>query len=952
LLVLFQSSKNTILKFAYKFYAQGLYFLVLCILLSCSSQKDGKKLHLMKNVTAHYNIYFNARERLRESQLKIRSAYDDDYNQLLELFPIPDEQSSSNESENLNQVIQKSNTIALEKYESNWLDDAYLLLADAEYLKGDFYNAVEYYSYVGITFPKEKKNKLLAYLGEIKSDIALEKYNSADSLMQMAVNLRYKYSKDEVAALQAKLALEKRDIKSAIKNLSKAIDFSKDKYQKIRWRYILAQLQELDNQTDDAYVNYSKIVKSNAAFEMSFNANLSRIRISESKEGKQFDKIATLTRLLKEDKNREFKEQIYYQIAIAYHEQKDFNKSIEFYQRSAHTVPGTVKQKGLSFLKLAQLNFEDLKNYTQAQLYYDSTLQYLPKTYPDYKNIAIKANNLQYLADRLIIIEENKKSLKLASLTNKEIDTKFEKIFNAQKERLINNQQQSLVNPQALTSISSFSSSNKNSGNFYFDNSAALSQGFDEFKRKWGNRKLADNWRTSANAANNENKAASTNLISNNGINADLKTLEEKKDSLKAEFISKIPYSPAAKDIGYANIANALNEIAVFYKDVLKDNSKAIETFQNLVENYPNYIDAANINYQLYRLFQPIDIQKANEYKDQLIKKYPNSIYAKTLNDPKFGKEQELFKAQINDNYKFLYQMYQERKYNGVLDSMNILRKHYSSFGDMSSQYAYLEALAIGNTQKVPAFLVSLDGIIKTYPDDNQITPRVKQEIDFIAKNRTAFDQRPTALISYDANAPSIDGNVTLIIPKVEEPKLVIKEEPKKEVTADFKKEEIKAEPIKPAIITPKVEEPKKEIIAEIKKGEVKSEPKKPSGISFSEDLSQKHVIIFDFTDPKQNISPAFSSLSQYFYKNYDPTTVKLLIRGVGTTDKFIIISNNFYSKKEAVIVLDALNEQLSKIMEGQSNDYFKFVVSESNLQLLTTREAVDQYLKFSSEKK
>nr|MBC7612688.1 tetratricopeptide repeat protein [Pseudopedobacter sp.] len=906
----------------------------------------------MKNVTAHYNVYFNARELLRESQLKIRSSYDDDYNQLLELSPIPDEQSSSNESGNLNQVIQKSNTIALEKYESNWLDDAYLLIADAEYLKGDFYNAVEYYSYVGITFPKEKENKLLAYLGEVKSYIALKNYTKADSLMQMAINLKYKYSKDEVASLQAKLDLEKKDIKSAILNLSKAIDFSKDKYQKIRWRYILAQLQELNNQTDDAYTNYSKIIKSNAAFEMSFNANLSRIRISESEEGKQFDKIATLTKLLKEDKNREFKEQIYYQIAIAYQEKNDFDKAITFYKQSAHTIPGTVKQKGLSFLKLAQLNFEDLKNYTQAQLYYDSTLQYLPKTYPDYKNIAIKSNNLQYLADRLILIDENKKSLQLATLTNEEIDAKFEEIFNIKKEQLISNQQKSLVNSTELTSISSFSSSNKTGGNFYFDNSAALSQGFDEFKRRWGNRKLADNWRTSANVGNNDNRASSTNLISNNGVNADLKTFEEKRDSLKAEFIGKIPYSPAAKDIGYANIANALYEIAIFYKDVLKDNNKSIESFQNVVENYPNYVDAANINYQLYRLYQPIDVQKANEYKYQLIKKYPNSIYAKTLNDPNFGKEQELFKAQITENYKFLYQMYQQRKYNGVLDSINALRKHYSSFGDMSAQYAYLEALAIGNTQKVPSFLVSLDGIIKTYPDDDQITPRVKQQIDFIARNRAAFDLRPTALISDDENAPMIDENITLIIPKVEEPKSVIKEEPKKEIIAEVKKEEVKIEPIKPANTTPKVEESKKEIIADVKKREVKPESVRPTEIIFSEDLSQKHVIVFDFTDAKQNISQVFSRLSQYFYKNYDPSTVKLLIRGVGITDKFIIISNNFYSKKEAAIILDALNEQLPKIMDGQSNDYFKFVISESNLQLLNTREAVDQYLKFSSEKK
>src|SRR5690606_34884707 len=155
----------------------------------------------------------------------------------------------------------------------------------------------------------------------------------------------------------------------AIEHLEKAISFTKNRYEKIRWSFILAQLQELNNNEEAAYRNYSRVVKSNASFEMSFNANLAQIRLRETAGGVKFNKIATLTKLLKEDKNKEFKDQIYYQIAKTYEQQGDLNVAIEFYQTSAHEASGSVKQRGLSYLRLAEINFDSLKNYVQAQLY-------------------------------------------------------------------------------------------------------------------------------------------------------------------------------------------------------------------------------------------------------------------------------------------------------------------------------------------------------------------------------------------------------------------------------------------------------------------------------------------------------------------------------------------------------------------------------------------------------
>lgn len=914
----------------------------------------------MKNVTAHYNIYFNARELLKESELAIQQSLENDFNQTLEIFPIPSEQSSQNETGNLNEVIKKSNTIALEKYESNWLDDAYLLLADAEYAKGDFYNAVEFYSYVSITFPKEKKNKLAAYLGQSKSDFAVGNYKEADSVLQLASKLNYKYYQDKLQASLAQLALKRNDVAAAVSHLEKAVNTTKSSYLKIRWRYILAQLQELNNEQDKAYANYEKIVKSNASFEMSFNANLSRIRIVESAEGKQFNKISTLNKLLKEDKNKEFKDQIYYQIANAYADKGDLDKATEYYKIAAHTVPGTVKQKGLSYLKLAELNFDSLKNYTQAQLYYDSTLQYLPKNYPDYKNIAVKANNLQYLAERLTIIESQKQLLQFANLSDDEINAKVEEIIQQQQKEISAasaSKAQSLL-PAQQGSISDFSTSNQSGSNFYFYNSAALSQGLNEFKKRWGQRKLTDNWRYSNGALgadaskNNPVLAGASSPLAANAI-----ITPEIRDSIKADFLKTLPFSPSSKITANAKIATALYEIANFYKDVLKDDFEAAEAYEAIVLNYPNDNNAASIYYQLYRLLEAKDAERAEKYKQQLLLKFPNSVFAKTISDPNYGKEEEFLEQKIKSEYANIYASYSQKKYEDVIQQINALKTSFGSFRKLEPQFAYLEALAVGHTQKLPSFLASLNSIVINYPNNSDVTPTVKQQLEFIDKNKFVFEQRPTALVSYDVNGNIASGKTFLLIPKLEEPKAEVKKE---EVMLADKKSEAKAElpeikkvepvkkeetivqqPVSPPIVPQPTPIPPAEVI-----------PDKLKGIVFSENDRQKHLIIIDIIDPTVNIAKPFSRVSQYFYSKFDQSNINILIRVVDKTDKFIIVNGEFYSKAEADKVSTDLDEKLPELMEGLQNQYRKFVVSESNLKLLLNKDAVDQYIKSISVKK
>ena len=459
---------------------------------------------------------------------------------------------------------------------------------------------------------------------------------------------------------------------------------------------------------------------------------------------------------------------------------------------------------------------------------------------------------MQYLSDRLLIIEKQKELLKFSSLSNEDLDSSLNKKFAAIVKA---NQKDSLsVSAPALQSISDFSNANKTAGSFYFYNSAAVSQGSSQFKAKWGNRKLTDNWRTSnISALTASNKDA--NGLSPDNQNQVFNSQTQNIDSLKANFIKTIPYSPFAKKESNQKISNALYEIAIFYKDILHEDLEAIEAFEAIVLSYPYQENAANIYYQLYRMSASIDPKLSDDYKRQLLEKYPGSIYAKTLLDPNYGKEQEIAKTQIKELYQKLYNQYLDKKYNDVLNQITDLRAKTGSFGTMDAQFSYLEALALGNTQKAPVFLASLNQIVAKYPNDITVTPLVQQQINFINANKAAFDRRPTALISYDrkqeylVSAPPIIAEAKPIVqeaPKVAE---VVKPEAKKETVIDKlvepTKEVVKA---KPEVV--KTSEPKQEVAVakpEPKKEDpAKVEPKKeePAKIEPKPQVKEPEVVV------------------------------------------------------------------------------------------------------------
>src|SRR5690606_30325493 len=81
-------------------------------------------------------------------------------------------------------------------------------------------------------------------------------------------------------------------------------------------------------------------------------------------------------------------------------------------------------------------------------------------------------------------------------------------------------------------------------------------------------------------------------------------------------------------------IHDALIRVGNIYRDDLRDNKAAAETYEALLERYPDTKEAALIYYNLYRLYTDVNEQRAAYYREKLLTAFPQSVYSHIIRDP------------------------------------------------------------------------------------------------------------------------------------------------------------------------------------------------------------------------------------------------------------------------------------------------------------------------------
>ncbi len=152
-----------------KFFTGILLLVFFTGIFSCkSTKKRGETSKLGKayqNMTSYYNGYFNANEIYVAGIEKLQQMHEDDYNNILSLYPERDVASTKSVAEDFDKVVEKLGRVITLRRASDWVDDSYLLMGKAQYAKQDFEKAQQVFEFFvdemnpAFRKSKAKKNK-------------------------------------------------------------------------------------------------------------------------------------------------------------------------------------------------------------------------------------------------------------------------------------------------------------------------------------------------------------------------------------------------------------------------------------------------------------------------------------------------------------------------------------------------------------------------------------------------------------------------------------------------------------------------------------------------------------------------------------------------------------------------------------------------------------------------
>ena len=171
--------------------------------------------------------------------------YADDFSEILSVYQDTIARTAAGHKD-LDAVTTRANSIISLKEQSHYLGDAYFLLGQANYLGGDYFNATEFFDYVVRSFPQNKELGRTALAWKARSLMKLNQPKKAAIVLDTARQVfdAKKESAEDITGADLQFNIDQGNYEQAEKLAVQAVDLAKDKKRRIRWTFILAQLQE------------------------------------------------------------------------------------------------------------------------------------------------------------------------------------------------------------------------------------------------------------------------------------------------------------------------------------------------------------------------------------------------------------------------------------------------------------------------------------------------------------------------------------------------------------------------------------------------------------------------------------------------------------------------------------------------------------------------------------
>ncbi|MEX1241244.1 MAG: tetratricopeptide repeat protein, partial [Cyclobacteriaceae bacterium] len=704
--------------------------LLVFILVSCSSERNTWTSKAYHNTTAHFNGYYYALEEISKVEDIILTSHADDHNRILTLYPSFDSTLAKGFDKEIQEAV-KMASIAIQRHpNSKWVDDAYILVGKARMYSLDWGNAIQTFKFVN-TNSRDRDAKHLAILNLIRTYIEHREMNNALAAID------YLQKADLSKTNKKKFLLEKAyfyqildDYDQMVRNLTAADDLLKKKDRRGRIYFIIGQVYQELGFESEAYNYYKKCLATNPEYEVDFYARLYMAQVTEISRNRDVNAARkSFRKLLKDSKNKDFKDKIYYEMGIFELKQNDIGNALDFLNKSVRS--GNNKRiQGEAYLKMGEVYYDSLKNYEMSQAYYDSAISALPSDYEGYASIKTRQEILNEFVRHLKTVQWQDSLLVLSNLDTAALRIMVDSVVTAERKLAElqagkKKKRRNRVEIETVSQDNFFNSGNETgdvSGDWYFGNPAAMGVGQSEFKRVWGNVKLEDNWRRSQRISNSfaENLETSGDTAATTAAET-AAVAEESADPVEVAFAGldkQIPRTEEAKQEALSKIEDAYFHLGDIYNFKLEEKENAVETYGKLLMRFPDSEYVPEVLYTLYLIIRDSDSTRAETYADQLKRDHPNSTFAKILINPDYLQES----SQVAEKQKVIYKDAYEVFDAGHYDSANVIVQSALQLGEtaFNPTLRLLQILIIGETEDISKYQYSLQEFIKAYPETEQ----------------------------------------------------------------------------------------------------------------------------------------------------------------------------------------------------------------------------------------